>query len=401
METRSKTRILFVDDEAMILEMLEVTLEAMAPEWEMSFVDSGEKALALMEKKPFDLVVSDMRMPGMTGAQLLNEVMKRYPATVRLILSGYAEADLVMRCVGATHQFMAKPFELTALIATLNRIHRLKTRLRSPEIQNLLARRASLPSMPSVYFQILQALQSPDWPIERIAQIVATDPGLTTKILQLVNSAFFGFARNVSDADQAVMLLGLSTIRSLALTTQLFSAFESKQVAGYSVERVWSHSMRVGQLAKKIAEIEGAEERLVEQTFTAGLLHDVGKLILAENRSIKYLELMARAREQGRQLVEAEEETLRATHAEVGAYLLDLWGLPAPLVEAVALHHQPGQSAENGFTSLTAVHVANVLEQETAQELPHGALNHLDSAYLERLGLQDRVNLWREQLSAS
>jgi putative nucleotidyltransferase with HDIG domain len=157
--------------------------------------------------------------------------------------------------------------------------------------------------------------------------------------------------------------------------------------------------MRVAQLARKIAEIEGADERLVEQTFTAGLLHDVGKLILADNPSIKYLELMARAKEEGRQLVEVEEGTLHATHAEVGAYLLDLWGLPAPLVETVALHHQPAHSAEPGFTSLTAVHVANVLEQETAHETTAGPVNRLDLAYLERLGLGARVEVWRKQLS--
>src|SRR5208282_4709061 len=99
MNTGWKTRILFVDDEPLTLEMLQVTLETMSGEWEMSFASSGASAFELMAKEPFDVVVSDMRMPGMTGAQLLNEVMKTYPGTVRLILSGYAENDQVMKCV--------------------------------------------------------------------------------------------------------------------------------------------------------------------------------------------------------------------------------------------------------------------------------------------------------------
>lgn len=395
----NKTRILFVDDEEFILEMLQVTLESMSAEWDMSFADSGEKALALMAKDPFEVVLSDMRMPGMTGAQLLNEVMQRYPATVRFILSGYAENELVMRCVGATHQFLAKPFELPSLIAKLDHVRGLKDRLHSPEIQKLLVKREFLPSMPAVYFQILEALQSPDWPVERIARIVAMDPGLTTKILQLVNSAFFGFARNVSNADEAVMLLGLSTIRSLALTTRLFSAFEAKGLEGCSVEQVWGHSMRVAQIAKKITELEGGDERLTEQAFTAGLLHDVGKLILAENLGSRYFQLMARAQSEGRPLREVEQAELQATHAEVGAYLLDLWGLPAPLVETVAFHHEPDKGTESGFSALTAVHVANVLEHQLQGGAANASQEQLNRGYLDRLGLTQRAEVWRRELS--
>lgn len=396
----NKARVLFVDDEPLILEMLQVTLEPMSTEWDLAFAESGEKALALMAKTPFDVVVSDMRMPGMTGAQLLNEVMERYAATVRFILSGYAENDQVMRCVGATHQFLAKPFELPALVAKLNQVRSLKDRLRSPEIRNLLVKRDFLPSMPAVYFRILEALQSPDWPVEQIARIVAQDPGLTTKILQLVNSAFFGFARNVSNADDAVMLLGLSTIRSLALTTRLFTAPKARPYEGYSVEQVWSHSMAVAQLAKKIALAEGGDERLVEESFTAGLLHDVGKMLLAENLGTRYFELMARADKSRRPLNLVEQEAWQTTHGEIGAYLLDLWGLPTPLVEAVALHHQPSKSPDSAFSALTAVHAADMLLKAAKAPEGQAPLEALDQAYLTRLGLGERVEAWRQQLQA-
>lgn len=179
----------------MILNLLKLSLASMRHEWEMRFVDSGEAALALIKDQPFDIVVSDMRMPRMSGAQLLNEVMKRFPATIRIILSGYAEQEQVLKCVGATHQFLTKPFNLDALKTTLNRCRRSKARLPNAEIQKLLARRDRLPSIPTVYFQIVEALQAPDCPAQRLGEIVATDPALTAKILQLVNSAFFGFAR--------------------------------------------------------------------------------------------------------------------------------------------------------------------------------------------------------------
>jgi HD-like signal output (HDOD) protein len=281
----------------------------------------------------------------------------------------------------------------------LNRIRDLRERLGSEEIQKLVGKKDSLPSIPAVYFKIVEALQEPDCSIERIGEVVATDPALTAKILQLVNSAFFGFAREVSSAGEAAMLLGLGTIRSLAFTMHLFSAFKAVESEIWSVDRVWKHSLRVGQWGRKIAHLEGADENLAEQAFTAGVLHDVGKLILADNLAGNYLELVARATRENRPLIEVEQEVLGATHADVGAYLLALWGLPAALVEAVALHHEPGRTSELVFSPLTAVHVANVLEQEGQGPDHKAAASRLDSLYLDLLGIGSRVQVWRGKLS--
>jgi len=396
----NKARILFVDDEPMILEMLKLTLAPMSTEWDMTFAASGEGALASMAKRPYDIVVSDMRMPGMSGAQLLNEVMKRYPATVRIIFSGYAEQDQVMKCIGNTHQFLAKPFDVSALKAALNRCQNSKTRLPNKEIQTLLAGRDHLPSIPAIYFQIIDALQSPDCSAQGIGDIVATDPGLTAKILQLVNSAFFGFAREISSAEEAVMLLGVGTIRALALTVHLFSAFEPIPSKDWSVEQISSHSLRVGRFARKIAEFQGAGETQREEAFTAGLLHDAGKLILADILAARYFEIYSDARTHSHPLSTAEREALGVTHAEVGAYLLDLWGLPASLVEAVALHHEPARTHEPVFSSLTAVHIANALAENGRLSEQDPVSRKLDIAYLDQLGIGDRVTVWQEKLDS-
>jgi putative nucleotidyltransferase with HDIG domain len=391
MSATPETRILFVDDEPLILELLQLTVEGTEGEWDSRFVESGEQALQLMEREQFSLVVSDMRMPRMTGSQLLNEVMKRYPATMRIILSGYPDRDEVMRCVGATHQFLAKPCEISAITATLKRMRGLRERLHSAEIRQLLAGRERLPSIPSIYFEILDALENPDCSIDAISELVSQDPGLTAKILQLVNSAFFGFAREVSSAREGVMLLGIGTIRSLALTTHLFGVFKGEGVC--PVEQIWKHSMQVARAAREIVEIQCGDDTLSEEAFTAGMLHDIGKMILAEQMPEKYLELLQRAAKEKRPLTELEEETLGATHADIGAYLLDLWGLPVSLVEAVALHHHPLGATEMAFSPLTAVHVADHLVMMAAGNT--GALDSLDALYLDRLGLGSRLQDWR------
>jgi len=398
MTVPAKTRVMFVDDQPVILELIQLTVRAMNEEWETSFAHSAEEALELLAQAPYGLVVSDMHLPGLSGAQLLNEVLRRSPATIRIILSGGADKDLLLKCVGATHQFLPKPFTLAELKGALQRIQGLRQRLHAPEIQKLVAGRKNLPSIPAVYFEVIDALQDPECPIERLGSIVANDPALTVKLLQLVNSAFLGLAREVSSADEAVLLLGTGLLRSLALGLHLFSAARLPPSAAAPLEKVWHHSLRVAYGARCIARLETGDEKLMEEAFTAGLLHDVGKIVLAQEPRHNYVQLLNAPPDPQHPLIETEEAVFHATHAEAGAYLLDLWGLPHSLVEAVAFHHQPGSSSEKSFGSLTAVHAANVLEQQTANA---GAGDHsLDLAYLEQLGLAHRLDAWRDEIAS-
>jgi HD-like signal output (HDOD) protein/ActR/RegA family two-component response regulator len=393
---KAKMRVLFVDDEAMVLQMLRLATAAQRNEWETAFAQSGTEALELMAKQPFDVVVSDMRMPGMSGAQLLNETLRLHPATFRIILTGFVEQDEASKCIGSTHQFLSKPFELQTLRGVLSRANRVRELLRRHEVRTLVARNGSLPSIPELYFKILEALQAPDCPVERIAEIVKTDPAMTAKMLQLVNSAFFGFARQVANAEEAVMLLGTGRIRSLALTLHLFSVFDFDPKDGFSIEQIWNHSLRVAQMAERIARQEEANEVVVDQAFTAGLLHDLGMLMLANDAQFNYTETLGRARRENRLLEDLEREVYQGSHAEIGAALLDLWSLPLGLVEAVLWHSAPSGAQQTSFSAVTAVSIANFLAQEANPESSWGPPCGLDIASLERLGLQERVEVWRE-----
>lgn len=399
MSSPDKMRVLFVDDQPVILELIQLTVRAMQEEWETCFAHSAEEALDCLSKAAYGLVVTDMHLPGLTGAQLLNEVMRRSPATIRIILSGGGDKDLMLKCVGATHQFLPKPFTLAELKHALQRIQGLRQRLHSPEIQTLVAGRKSLPSIPAVYFEVIDALQDPDCPIERLGSIIAKDPALTVKLLQLVNSAFLGLAHQVSSADEAVLLLGTGLLRSLALGLHLFSVAWLPRAAAAPLEKVWHHSLRVAYGARCIVRLETGDEKLMEEAFTAGLLHDVGKIVLAQDPKHNYARLLDSPPDPQHPLIESEEAVFHATHAEAGAYLLDLWGLPHALVEAVAFHHEPRKSSEKCFGALTAVHAANVLQQSTANS--GAGDDSMDHDYLEELGLAHRVKAWRDEMATT
>jgi putative nucleotidyltransferase with HDIG domain len=219
---------------------------------------------------------------------------------------------------------------------------------------------------------------------------------MTAKILQLVNSAFFGIRRRIASPIDAASYLGLETIQSLVLSVQAFSQFDSARSGGLSVERIWSHSMMTAAMAKRIAGLEQAHKGMMDEAFTAGLLHDIGRLVLGSSLPEEYQTAVAHSGEEEGRLCEYESQELGATHAEVGAYLLGLWGLPDSIVEAVALHHRPRDAAQTAFSLLTAVHAAEAMEPKLGPHAGNANAGALDMEYLQNIGLTGRADAWRE-----
>lgn len=392
-----KKRILFVDDEPLVLAGLRRMLHGMRKEWEMVFVESGDAALGFMADNAVDVVVSDMRMPGMNGAQLLNEVMKRYPRTVRLILSGHADQDLILKCVGSTHQYLSKPCDPDALRATVSRAIGLEASLKNERLQRLIGQMDHLPSIPSLYMKIVETINDPRASLAAVSDIIAQDIGMTAKILKLVNSAFFALRREISSANHAVAYLGLDTIKSLVLSINAFSQLETRELEGFSLAELWNHSLGTAAAAKRIAQIEGAGSKIADEAFVSGLLHDAGKAALAFNFPEEYGQALRDPADGKIDPLGAEQRAFGASHADVGGYLLGLWGLPVPVVEAIALHHQPQLAADKTFTPLTAVHVANALVHAgDRRECPPA----VDRQYLATLGLGDRIDVWQRELAS-
>ena len=367
----------------------------MREEWKMDFIQSGPKALEFLATSPVDVLVTDMMMPGMDGAQLLTEVMHRYPNTVRLVLSGHADQEAVLPLVGPAHQYLSKPCNPEELRSAIARALAMRDLLASEQLKQLASRLGCLPSLPSSYEQLTAELRRPEPSVERIAGIVSRDIGMTTKILQLVNSSFFGLPQPASNVPEAVMYLGLATIRALVLSTQVFSQFNQRTMKAFSIDGIAQHCWMSGVFARRIAETEQPDAKISDQCFLGGLLQDLGYLILAAGLPEPYTQVMQAARDSNRPVWEVEQAELNASHAEVGAYLLGLWGLPTPVVEAVALHHRPATATFHGFSSVIAVHVADAFAQGLAPTLPEQAVIEIDMVCLASLGLDGRVETWK------
>ena len=394
-----RKRLLFVDDETMVLSGLRRALHGMRQEWDMQFVDGAAAALQALEHEACDAIITDMRMPGTDGAQLLELVKESHPDVVRIVLSGQSNREAVFRSIAPAHQFLSKPCDPRELVTRLGQAFTMRDLLANQSLKTVISRMRSIPSLPTLYQELTAILRLEDPSLIQIERIIAKDVGMATKILQLSNSAFIGSRGRVSSLLQAVSLIGTETVRTLVLSFHVFSQCENTEIAPY-LPALWDHSVAVASLAQRIAVSEKADKALVEESFTAGLLHDVGKVVLLAEMLGKYRNILGT--DPG-SIPALELEQLGCTHAQVGAYLVSIWGLPAPLVHGIAFHHNPLDTEENHFSSLTAVHAADAIASQNDPS-PLNRDIQLDRSYLDRLGLGGRELLWsgfhEEQMAA-
>jgi len=389
-------RILFVDDESKILDGIRRMLHADRQRWDMQFSTGGEAALQACEAGSFDVVISDMRMPGMDGATLLSRIRDRFPGTARIILSGYSEVALATRAVPVAHRFLTKPCNAAQLQATIERVCTLQDILCTPEIRRIVGTIGELPSLSRTYAALAQAVRDPDTSVKRVADIIELDVAMAAKVLQLVNSAFFGLAQKVTSLQSAVTYLGMEAIKNLALASETFRVFvPDARIAQSVCESIQQHAHRTA----AIAGVLPGDRHTREVTVVAALLHDIGRLVLACKMPDTFCSVLTRASERGCHHFEAEEELLGISHAEIGAYLLGLWGIPNLAVEAIAHHHRPTRIPHSSFDSSVAVYVADLLAHELdahPQDSAGSEIGESDRACLEALGVWRQFGKFRE-----
>lgn len=386
-------RILFVDDDTNVLQGLQRMLRGKRGEWDMVFADSAHAALVLLDQSNFQIVVSDFRMPGMDGGEFLRIVAKKHPELIRIILSGQTDRNLLLQSVDLAHQFIAKPCDAELLKTAIESACGIRDILKNESLRKLVTRIEELPTLPVAYLQLLEEMRSTNASIEKIGRIISGDMGMSVKILRLANSAFFGVRQHISDPALAASLLGIETIKALVLSVQVFKRFDEKTLKAISIQELWQHSMMTGAFAQAIAKTENQNQNFIADSLMAGMLHDIGKPVLAAKFPDAWQAIHDTPDDQ-RPAHEAESETFGATHAELGAYMLGLWGMNDLIVEATAFHHIPGECARQSFSLLTVVHAANQIQREMTGTARNAAGDKLDREYLNRANCAKRLSLW-------
>jgi putative nucleotidyltransferase with HDIG domain len=363
--------------------------------WRMTFAHTADEALVALDEQGFDAVVANLSLRGMSGPEFLHEVRQRRPEIWRFLRAEAKATHEATGWAGAAHQLIDVPDDVDAIQSRLAKAFRSEFWMPSPIAQNLLTLCPVLPSPPKLYHRILDALSSEGASLEKIGELIEEDPPMSAKILKLVNSAVFALQMDVTRASDAVMYLGLETTKAMILLAHSVSSFQAAERAEFSMDQLVRHSVTTARFARWISQVECPRGQTPDQAFTAGLLHDVGQFLLAANRSEAFARTIQHARKMKVPLRRAEIDFFGVDHAELGAALLASWGLPQPVVEAVALHHAPRWLGEPNFCATTAVHAGNVIASN--EETNHGLERpQIDQAYLDAGGYGESLEGWRQ-----
>jgi HD-like signal output (HDOD) protein/CheY-like chemotaxis protein len=388
-------RILVADSDVKVADEFR---SALGTAWVVVGSTSGPAALAVIQSEPCDVIVVDIDVPGLSGVEVLDLVRIAHPRTIRFLAATENHKERAMDHVAGGDQFLAKPYDTATLKATVERYLAADNGIISNSMRELIGRIRAFPTIPSLYLEVVAALNNPDATTAEVGAIVAKDMAMTTQLLQMLNSAYFSFPRTITDPSEAVGLLGFETVKSLVMSVKLRSQYDKIKPVYFSIDSVWRHSTNVARTAKDIAMLETGDNALAAASFTAGLLHDLGKVILAANFDGQYSGAHAIARKNQLPLCDVESDIFGANHGQIASYLFGLWGMPAPVMEAAAQHHHPQRAGNKGFTALTAVHVANALEYEGNPVVDDLPVSMIDMSYLAELGLADRLPDWRNAL---
>jgi HD-like signal output (HDOD) protein len=334
----------------------------------------------------------------MDGAELLAEIAIRYPAAVRVILSGCFEADSVMRTVGHAHQFLAKPCAPQVVVGVIRRAFELRRMLSSEPLRELVNGLKSLPSPSDTYFLLVEYMSNPNASANGLAEIIGRDVAMTAELLKLTNSGYFSLPTRLSTPLQAIRILGFETLQALVLRIGIFRHFKGLPAMGRLVEELNHDSFLVGRIARRIAKTEGLDARRQEEEYCAGMLCSVGMLVLLDQMPEQYAKVKW-AVAGGKSPLDAEKEVFGATHLQLGAYLLGLWGFNKTVVEAVAFLGQPSATHSIELEAAGIVHAARVIAGASpAYAVPGKGATFgrlaLDVEYLKLVGKYDHLSTW-------
>ncbi|MEG2802583.1 HDOD domain-containing protein [Stenotrophomonas sp.] len=358
-------RILLVGDQASLSAELMDFIADLGEEWQPLTASDGQAAMNIVAAGPIDAVIACPALPDLNATTLLGQIRTLRPETIRIALVEAAQGNRPppARLIGVAHRFLPMPLAPEVLLEALTSLEELRELLDSARLRSAIGRIEKLPSPPHLYLSLTQALEhDDDTDTADVSKLVAADPAIAAKVLQLSNSAFFNSGRTISDLRTAVTRLGLSTLRDLVLASEVFSA---PPLSGAERNSLQQRALLASRLAAKLLPDSSAE-----LGATAALLADIG-LLLPGVRNER---------------LPAEPGDDRPGHAEAGAYLLGLWGLPMPIIEAVAFHLQPQKSNTRSFWVTGAVHVALALVNG----------DPVDEDYLQRAGVLQKLPQWRD-----
>lgn len=364
--------------------------------WELSHFESARAALDGLGKADCEVIILSGRLSDHGLEEIVTTLKRDYPRVARIVAAEDKLQEFTLRGAVTAHQFLSHPYSTSDLANAVDRALSLRDFTRSKNVLKVVSSIKRLPALPENYQKVSELLKQDDVSLQDLIDVIGKDMAMVSKILQIANSAQFASRRKpVNTVQSGVKLLGLSNLKLLVLAVEVFSQLEEKTSQALDPHALWNHSMQVSALAGKISETLKKDKDFCNEAMSAGMLHDVGKLVLLNHFPEELTRTVALAEKNQISFATAELEIFGTSHAEIGGYLLGSWGLPHPIVEAVAYHHSPQSCFSKAICPLTPVVFANIIEKASSER----RTPELDAAaqgYLTQLGLEAEFSNWTQ-----
>jgi len=391
LEVKRKIRIMFVDDDPMVVRGIARNMAMMGTKMDIAVRTSAAEALLSLGKELVDVIITDLYMPGIDGTALLEEVRSRYPTVLRFVLSGEAKPEIMLKASRLSHQYLSKPCETVVLHKTIVETLARMAAIKNPDVAKTISQLEGVPSRQASLAEFLRLLNDNSVQLETIATSLKKDPALSARLLKVANSPYFGHSGAIGSLDEAIGLLGMDMIVSMAATHKLFAVTPPPEASNLKLDLLWEHCVYVSTLVRHIGYKLKVSQSVMREASTAALLHDIGKLVLAYAAPSGFAAAYTRAQADHMPGWQAEYFIFGNHHAEIGGCLLKLWGLPAAVVEAVSMHHTPHNITEDRVGPVTLVHIADTIAHAGTSD---GATTFLDLANLKALNLPEDMDYW-------
>ncbi len=337
----SKLNVLLVDDQPQVLSGLRRNLSIEEEDWLVHAAASGPLALEAMALNEYDIVVSDLRMPGMSGAEFLQIARDRYPNALRFILSGYADQDLMLKASGVAHRYLTKPCETAELVAAIKQVLMTQRLIHDDNVLAICHKINELHVENGPISRLLALTDDPECDTGEVIGLIERNPSLHATVLRISNGAFFGRGGTIDTLQDSMQILGLDLLRNIALIEMAKTHLKLSEYGRRCADRIMEHCVETSLRIPRLGKLVGRDLSLQRRLASAAILHDLGKLVLLAYDEKRFVSTCSRSLAERRPSHELEAEIFGCDHAALGGYIFELWGLPESLIRAIAWHHRP------------------------------------------------------------
>lgn len=391
------TNVLFVLKDRSQGNLYSENIPAIDSSWSVNIADNTKDAVDFVRGNDIDVIICDDEVADSKGLDVISSCSHERPGVLSFLRKSNSPTKEESIALSEKKVFvLPENLEEEGIYSHISRRVLLKSLSENLNLLSVIRKMKKMPTIPQLYHQITRELRKEDGSIEFVAGLISKEPSMATRILKAVNSPAYVLGYEITEVVHALLFLGKEATQAQILADSVFNSYPNQSVAGLNLQEVWKHSINVSAIARRISMSIDSNKKSAEIACTAGVVHDLGKVLMATNLPDHYQQAVNYAKEERVPLVQAEEKVFGTNHAQVAASLMGLWSIPFRILNSVAYHHNPTGTMKKPPTSAMALYIADGFENAKSKNVLG---QNIDENIIEDWGFTDQFEDWAEEFT--